>query len=185
MINKIYNKNAVKRFTAFFSPTGSDNQVAKLADLNQVVDEINSNFGQVNHTILISQSGTGAPTFKFMATGDAAECKNNCTGDGCPCDCPKECLNSGGASTSLKFAYVSPGVYTLTASFLGTIYQNGIYGVALFATPGINAGDIINVSPSANSNKTVYTFTIKTTAGASLANGVLDGIFFNIQVYTR
>lgn len=163
-----------------------DTRAATLGDINAVVDQVNANFGYVNHILQISQSGTNAPSRKFMATGDAAECKNNCTGDGCPCDCPKECLNSGGASTAFKFAYNGVGDYTLTAEFKGAVYASGIYNVALFLSPPNNYGDSIGVTASSNTNKTVWTFRIKTygSAATALANGVINGLFAEVRVFT-
>lgn len=178
--------NTKRTFFDFF--TKGDNRIARLADLNNLVNSINRGANFTNFDIKLTQSGTSAPARYYMTAGSTDNCKSNCPSDCFICAC-SNCLNevSGSSlktnSIAISFAYNDIGIYTMTIT-PGSDFGSFL-GISTFLSPVAAANSTIAMTPFATADGGVtYTSTIRTQSAAGvLANGILNNIFMNLRFY--
>lgn len=134
ILKKLTATRAVNFFATIFDQKNGVSQLARIKDVNDLIDTLNNQSSYRSLQLQVSQDGTNAPTFTKLSVG-ASECKNNCDCATKECDCPSSCSNESSSAFSYSFARTGAGTYTITIN-LGVGYEDyGIKSVAAFFAP--------------------------------------------------
>ena len=173
MITKLINSFIARVGT---TPTTADSRLAKLSDLNTIVDAINTDFGYENYDFALALNGgeitfnvAGANGGSVPVTANQPSCR--------PGTCAYQYSNGDWGCVSCKLinpdTYNSPGNYTIT------FITPPPYGYAVFMSPPTVKSSSFAIVKSSGS------FTIEATSGGADSNAPLDGATLTIRIYTN
>lgn len=183
MISKILNTTATKFKTIFGK---ADNRLIFAADLNSVIDQLNSILAYRFYDVIVTQTDGLAPVATMLINGGTG---TSCTG---PCnsnveDCCKETTSRADIGFTFKTpVYNGTGDYTFELNANPLIYPAGIKASALFVsnlTDPAHKVTVERIYPGGQVDITKAVFTVKTYDGDVEANNILNKTVISSKTY--
>ena len=182
MISKILNTTTTKFRTIFGK---ADNRLIFAADLNSVIDQMNSILAYRFYDFIVTQQETNAPVATMLINGGAG---TDCTAI---CNSNVEDCCAGRARSDIGFTlkapvYNSVGNYTFELNANPLVYPEGIKASALFVanlTNPVYKVTVERVYPEGLVDITKAIFTVKTYVSDVLSNNVLSKTVISSKTY--
>ena len=178
--------NNLRKIIFGTTPENADNAVARLADINNIVEQLNNSTSYVSRMVTITQVPGVAPVISQPINASlqgGVVVTRPCS---CLCNYPPSPNNNLAATFNgkcrvfccLSFNYVAPGVIGLT------IPNAASFKVGIFAQNMINLGETVNIERLPNVGADAF-FTINVVDATGVASDtVLKDAMFNIVMFT-